>query len=89
MSIVYHGDTLPLDNLKIYSHLVLLYITWGLIWDSKVKKKEFLVLRRFLLILSSEIPIKILKAVHKSVHKDSGLRQEKISNPQKKEQCCH
>ena len=54
---IYMCDTLPLDNLKIYSHLALLYITWGLIWNSKIRKKESLVLRRFCL-QTSEIPIK-------------------------------
>ena len=46
-------DTLPLDNSKTYSHPALLYITWGLLWDSKrvkeeeegVKKKESLGLK--------------------------------------------
>ena len=32
-------DTLPLDNPKIHSHTALLYITWGLIWDLKIKKE--------------------------------------------------
>ena len=52
-------DTLPLDNFKIYSHLAMPYITWGLIWDSKIKKKESLVLRRFFCLKSQ---LKILKA---------------------------
>ena len=30
-------DTLPLDNPKTHSHLALLHITWGLIWDFKNK----------------------------------------------------
>ena len=34
-----------LDNSKTYSHPALPYITWGLIWDSKIKKKEFLGLK--------------------------------------------
>ena len=38
-------NTLPLDNSKTYSHPALLYITWGLIWDSKIKKKESLGLK--------------------------------------------
>ena len=54
MSIVYHGaptyiyicDTLPLDNPKTHSHLALPYITWGLIWDFKIQKKESLVLKK-------------------------------------------
>ena len=45
---IYISNTLPLDNPKIYSHLALLYITWGLIWDSKIKKKKSLILRNFL-----------------------------------------
>ena len=32
-------DTLPLDNFKTHLHPALLYITWGLIWDSKIKRK--------------------------------------------------
>ena len=35
-------DTIPLDNSKTYSHPALLYITLGLIQDSKMKKKESL-----------------------------------------------
>ena len=38
-------NTLPLDNSKTCSHPALLYITWGLIWDSKIKKKESLGLK--------------------------------------------
>ena len=34
---IYTCDTLPLDNPKTHPHLVLLYITWGLIWDLKNK----------------------------------------------------
>ena len=44
---IYICDTLPLDNPKIYSHPALPYITWGLIQDSKIRKKESLVLRIF------------------------------------------
>ena len=33
-------DPIPLDNLK--NHTTLPYITWGLIWDSKNKRKESL-----------------------------------------------
>ena len=40
-------DTLPLDNSKNYSHPALPYITWGLIQDSKIKKKESLGLKFF------------------------------------------
>ena len=36
----YIYDTLPLDNPKTHSHLALLYITWGLIWDLKNKYRE-------------------------------------------------
>ena len=43
----YTCDTLPLDNSKTYSHPALPYITWGLIWDSKIKKKESLGLKFF------------------------------------------
>ena len=32
-------DTLPLDNFKTHLQPALLYITWGLIWDSKIKRK--------------------------------------------------
>ena len=38
-------NTLPLDNSKTYSHPALLYITWGFIWDSKIKKMESLGLK--------------------------------------------
>ena len=31
---------------KIYSHLALPYITWGLIRDSKIKKKESLIFKK-------------------------------------------
>ena len=41
----YTCNTLPLDNSKIYSHPALPYITWGLIQDSKIKKKESLALK--------------------------------------------
>ena len=44
MSIVYHGaplqyshDPIPLDNPK--NHTALLYVTWGLIQDPKIKKE--------------------------------------------------
>ena len=33
-------NTLPLDNSKTYSHPALPYITWGLIWDSKIRREE-------------------------------------------------
>ena len=33
-------DPIPLDKLK--NHTALPYITWGLIWDSKNKRKESL-----------------------------------------------
>ena len=32
-------DTLPLDNFKTHLHPTLPYITWGLIQDSKIKRK--------------------------------------------------
>ena len=32
-------DTLPLENPKIHLHTALLCITWGLIWDLKIKKE--------------------------------------------------
>ena len=35
----YTCDTLPLDNPKTHLHLALLYMTWGLIWDSKNKRE--------------------------------------------------
>ena len=38
-------DTLPLDNSKTYSHPVLPYITWGLVWDSEIRKEESLELK--------------------------------------------
>ena len=38
-------NTLPLDNSKTYSHPALLYITWGLIQDSKIRKEESLELK--------------------------------------------
>ena len=43
----YTCDALPLDNSKTYSHPVLPYITWGLLWDSQIKKKESLGLKFF------------------------------------------
>ena len=36
-------DPIPLDNLK--NHTALPYITWGLIWDSKNRRKESLRLK--------------------------------------------
>ena len=41
----YTCDTLPLDNSKTYSHPALLYITWRLIQDSKIRKEESLELK--------------------------------------------
>ena len=38
-------NTLPLDNSKTYSHPALPYITWGLIWDSKIRREESLELK--------------------------------------------
>ena len=37
---IYICDTLPIDNPKIYLHTALLYITWGLIQDFKIKKER-------------------------------------------------
>ena len=59
MSIVYHGapthiyicNTLPLDNLKIHLHTALPTITWGLIWDLKIKKEMPIEIR-----ILSEVP---------------------------------
>ena len=39
-------NPIPLDNLK--NHTALLYITWGLVWDSKNRRKESLRLKLFL-----------------------------------------
>ena len=38
-------NTLPLDKCKTYSHPALPYITWGLIWDSKIRREESLDLK--------------------------------------------
>ena len=32
-------DTLPLDSPMIHLHTALLYITWGLLWDLKIKNE--------------------------------------------------
>ena len=45
MSIVYHSasnnicDAIPLDNSSKISVPAMPYITWGLIWDHKIKEK--------------------------------------------------
>ena len=41
----YIHDPIPLDNPK--DHTALPYITWGLIWDPKIKNKESLRLKSF------------------------------------------
>ena len=45
MSVVYCGAPIYMlhltpDNSKTHSHSALPYMTWGLLWDSKIKKKE-------------------------------------------------
>ena len=42
---IIHTNPIPLDTPK--DHTALPYITWGLIWDSKIKRKESLRLRFF------------------------------------------
>ena len=56
-------DTLPLDNPKTHSHLALPYITWGLIWDLKIKYRE--------------IPIEKIFFYNFFKYKQQGLKQER------------
>ena len=62
ISAVYHGapiyihDPIPLDNPK--NHTVLPYITWGLIQDSKIRRKESLRLK-FFSPDKKEIPLQV------------------------------
>ena len=80
MTVVYHSapiythDPISLDNPK--NHTALPYITWGLIWNSKIRKKEFLRLKCFtgqasrILKIFTGTAIKDFKSKRKQLHMD-------------------
>ena len=78
MSVVYCGapkhiyicNTLPLDNRKIYLHTTLPYITWGFIWNPKIKMEIPIEIKNF------ELDSKIIciEKVQKFYHLKSQLR---------------